>query len=147
MTKDYLAIIRIGGGSTYGRDASIFDAVEGAARILVLDCHRYYQLPNMHIGVTVYDVTGHGEISWGDAFPVKSQPDGELIEPLKTVEVEMPPLTGRAKITGPKYLAELERAVARACSFEPDPVMSVEVDHLRQLVAQQASLSSHKSNW
>lgn len=115
--KDYLAIIRTPiGGSTYGRDTSIFDAVESAVRICVLDCHRYFKIAGNAVSVQVFDVTGRTELTW-DHSNVYCTDTGETMELLKAITVQLPELSGRAKIDGPKYLAETERAVARACSF------------------------------
>lgn len=115
MKKDYLAIIRIGGGSTYGRDGNIFDAVESAVRICILDCHRYYQLEGRTLSVQVLDVTGRDELTWDD-HNVYCTDTGETVEPLKVVTVQLPELAGRMKITGPKYLHQSAHAVSQACS-------------------------------
>lgn len=119
MQKDYLALIRIGGGSSYGRDSNVFDAVEGAVRFCVLDWSRYYKLEGMVIAVEVYDVTGRDEIVWGDGIAGVQCVDGEIadtIDRLRVIEVELPELTGRQKITGPKYLNAVERECAVACA-------------------------------
>lgn len=119
MKKDYLALIRIGGGSSYGRDSNVFDAVEGAVRFCVLDWSRYYKLEGMVIAVEVYDVTGRDEIVWGDGIAGVQCVDGEIVDTidrLKVIEVELPELTGRQKINGPKYLHQAAHAVSRACS-------------------------------
>ena len=115
MKKDYLAIIRIGGGSTFGRDESIFDAVEHAVRICILDCHRYYQLEGARLSVQVFDVTGRTELTWDDQG-VYCTDTGETVKPLKVIAVQLPELTGRMKITGPKYLLQSTHAVSKACS-------------------------------
>lgn len=115
MKKDYLAIIRIGSGSSYGRDASIFDAVEHAIRICILDWSRYYVLENSGIKVQVFDVTGRDELEWDD-HGVYCNETHETLEPLKVISVDMPRLTGRMKITGPKYLTQVFHEVAKACS-------------------------------
>lgn len=114
MKKDYLAIIRIGGGSTFGRDESIFDAVEHAVRICILDCHRYYLLEGKKLNVQVFDVTGRDELTWDDQG-VYCTDTGEAVEPLKVVTVQLPELTGRMKITGPKYLLQSKHEVSKAC--------------------------------
>ena len=115
MTKNYLAIIRIGGGSTYGRDGNIFDAVESAVRICILDCHRYYQLEGRTLSVQVLDVTGRDALTWDD-HNVSCIDTGDKVEPLKVVTVQLPELAGRMKITGPKYLHQSAHAVSQACS-------------------------------
>ena len=116
MKKDYLAIIRTPiGGSTYGRDESIFDAVEHAVRICILDCHRYYQLEGKTLNVQVFDVTGRTELRW-DNQGVYCTDTSETVEPLKVVTLQLPELTGRMKITGPKYLLQSAHEVSRACS-------------------------------
>ena len=114
MKKDYLAIIRIGGGSTFGRDESIFDAVEHAVRICILDCHRYYLLEGKKLNVQVFDVTGRDELTWDDQG-VYCTDTGEAVEPLKVVTVQLPELTGRMKITGSKYLLQSTHEVSKAC--------------------------------
>ena len=115
MKKDYLAIIRIGGGSTFGRDESIFDAVEHAVRICILDCHRYYQIEGARLRVQVFDVTGRTELTWDDQG-VYCTDTGETVKPLKVIAVQLPELTGRMKITGPKYLLQSTHEVSKACS-------------------------------
>ena len=115
MKKDYLAIIRIGGGSSYGRAASIFDAVESAIRICILDWSRYYELEDSAIKVQVFDVTGRDELTWDD-HSVYCTETQEIVEPLKVISVDLPALTGRMKITGPKYLTQAGHEVAKACS-------------------------------
>lgn len=115
MKKDYLAIIRIGGGSSYGRDASIFDAVESAIRICLLDWSRYYELEGRTLSVQVLDVSGRTDLGWDDQG-VYCTDTGDTVEPLKFVTVQLPELTGRMKITGPKYLTQAGHEVAKACS-------------------------------
>lgn len=115
IKKDYLAIIHIGGGSTYGRDESIFEAVEGAVRICILDCYRYCQLEGKTLNVQVFDVTGRTELTW-DNQGVYCTDTGETVEPLKVVTLQLPELTNRMTITGPKYLLQVTHEVSIACS-------------------------------
>lgn len=121
MKKDYLAIISIGGGSTFGRDESIYDAVEGAARFLALDFGSYYKIDNKAVKVAVYDVTGLDEIHWehaGHVYEWKYNRASDLLPLHRLVEFTTPELTGRLKVSSPRYLSALRDVVARACSQE-----------------------------
>lgn len=120
-TKDYLAIISIGGGSTFGRGESIYDAVEGAARFLALDFGSYYDIAGKGFVVAVYDVTGMDEIHWehaGHAYEWKDGKAGPQLVTERAIILTTPELTGRLKVSSPRYLSALRDVVARACSQE-----------------------------
>lgn len=122
MSKDYLAIIRLGGGTTFGRDKSIFGAVESAVRICILERHGVVE--GMKLDVQVFDVTGRTALTWDDQSVCCSA--GETVEMLKVVTVQLPELTGRMKITGPKYLSLSMYEVAKVCSGWLTDVLSEE---------------------
>lgn len=68
---DYLAIIPIGGGSSWGRSSDKEEAIANAIRSFKdWDC--YFKVANIEVTVNVVDVTGYGECHWG------SYPDGYL---------------------------------------------------------------------
>ncbi len=120
MKKDYLAIVNFGcGGGSFGRDENIFEAVEGAIRFAVLDFSRYYKLEGSSLFVELFDVTGHEDITWqgGTGYVETTDGDDEVkIDRLKVIQVELPELSGKMKVTGPKFMWQATQAVAKACS-------------------------------
>ena len=122
MRKDYLAIIRLGGGTTIGRDKSIFGAVESGVQHSILDFHDAVE--GMKLDVHVFDVTGRTALTWDGQSVCCSA--GETVEMLKVVTVQLPELTGRMKITGPKYLSLATYEVAKVCSGWLTDVLSDE---------------------
>lgn len=136
MQKDYLAIIQIGGGSSFARSETIFDAVEHALRVCVLDWSRYYKLDDKDVGIAVYDVTGMDALSWDHASVYCTDTDDcPTVDLHSVVRVQTPPLGKRQKITAKAYLAELATAVGRACSFEPDQPVGYDVARFAQLAS------------
>ena len=119
MKNDYLAIINIGGGGSYCRDENLFEAVEGAVRYCVLDWSRYYKLAGETVHVEIYNVTGYDSVHWegGRGYvEATGESDGAKIECDRVIEVQLPELTGRMKMSGPKYLNQVERQCAVACA-------------------------------
>lgn len=117
MKTDYLAIVNFGCvGGSFGRDDSIFEAVQGAIRLAILDWSRYYQLEGSSLNVELFEVTGHEDITWTGGTGYVEADNEVKIDRLKVIKVELPELTGRMKITGPKYQWQTTQAVAKACS-------------------------------
>jgi hypothetical protein len=120
MQNDYLAIINInGGGGSYCRDENLFEAVEGAVRYCVLDWSRYYKLEGSTVHVEIFNVAGHDRVHWeGGRGYVEACGEAEDVKILceQVIPVELPELTGRMKVTGPKYLNQVERQCAIACA-------------------------------
>lgn len=67
MTNDYLAIIPIGGGSSWGRAPDKEAAIKRAIKSLK-DWNVYFNLSNVEVTVNVIDVHGYSDCSWG-AYP------------------------------------------------------------------------------
>ena len=63
-THDYLAIIPIGGGSSWGRAPEKEVAIKNAITSL-RDWTVYYQLSNIEVTINVIDVRGYSDCSWG----------------------------------------------------------------------------------
>ena len=63
-THDYLAVILIGGGSSWGRSPDKETAIKRAITAL-RDWTAYYQLSNTEVTINVIDVQGFGDCSWG----------------------------------------------------------------------------------
>jgi hypothetical protein len=67
QTPDYLAIVFIGAGSSYGRASTEFEAVSLAKASVEKDWAKYYVFePDKVFTAHVFDVTGHDKIFWGD---------------------------------------------------------------------------------
>jgi hypothetical protein len=61
---DYLAIIPIGGGSSWGRDPDKETAINHAIRNFK-DWEVYYDVSNIEVTINVIDVQGYDECAWG----------------------------------------------------------------------------------
>jgi hypothetical protein len=61
---DYIAIIRIGAGSSHGRAWSKEGAVKNAL-IFLRDWEDLYDIPEQDMEIPVYDVEGFCEVQWG----------------------------------------------------------------------------------
>lgn len=76
MSNDYIAIILIGGGSSWFRAPTKQAALKGVARLVRADWGKLFKLTKGEIvPATLVDVTGHDDVSW-DAHGVWSD-DGE----------------------------------------------------------------------
>lgn len=62
--SDYLAIIPIGGGSSWGRAPIKEDAIERAIRQL-RDWESLFQVAGIEVTVNVIDVQGYDHVVWG----------------------------------------------------------------------------------
>jgi len=65
MRQDYLAIVRIGGGSSHGRGPTIEKAVD-RCKMAVRDWDHLFNVYNTPIKAAIYDVTGHQKVYWAD---------------------------------------------------------------------------------
>jgi len=63
--SDYLAIILIGGGSSYGRASDKETAIKNAITSL-RDWDHLFVVANIETTINVYDVTGYSDCSWGN---------------------------------------------------------------------------------
>jgi hypothetical protein len=61
---DYLAVIPIGGGCSWGRGSDKVEAVNNAVRQL-RDWETLFVVSNIQVSVNVIEVTGYGECNWG----------------------------------------------------------------------------------
>jgi hypothetical protein len=64
ITTDYLAIIPIGGGSSWGRSPDKEEAIKNAVNAF-RDWGVYYDVSGIEVTINVIDVQGYGECSWG----------------------------------------------------------------------------------
>lgn len=62
--RDYLAIIPIGGGSSWGRAPDKEAAIENAIAAL-RDWDVYFDVSEIDVTINVIDVQGYGSCSWG----------------------------------------------------------------------------------
>lgn len=85
MQKDYLAIILIGGGSSYGRADSEDEAVSRAITALY-DWSHLYQIDGAEVTVNLYDVTGNDQLWWDDCGV---HADREADFPITTLEMRI----------------------------------------------------------
>jgi hypothetical protein len=69
--QDFIAIILIGGGSSYGRAPDKETAIKHALRSL-RDWAGLFKVDGVEVGINVVDVTGYGDLYWG------SYPNGWL---------------------------------------------------------------------
>lgn len=60
---DYLAIVLIGGGSSWGRSPDKEKAIENCIRSL-RDWDRFYKVSDVDVEINVIDVIGYDEVSW-----------------------------------------------------------------------------------
>jgi hypothetical protein len=61
---DYIAIIRIGAGSSHGRAYTKEGAVKNAL-IFLKDWEDLYDIPEQDMEIPVYDVEGFSKVQWG----------------------------------------------------------------------------------
>ena len=65
MNNDYIAIVLIGGGSSWYRASSEKKALDGVARLVRADWGKLFRLPKGEIvPATLVDVTGYDDVSW-----------------------------------------------------------------------------------
>jgi hypothetical protein len=87
MEPDYLAVILIGGGSSYGRAPDKEKAIAFAVRAL-RDWNRLFDVSNVDVVVNVIDVQGYSDCQWGGHpdgwMRGKSEATGEY-EPIKRI--------------------------------------------------------------
>lgn len=65
--SDWLAVILIGGGSSFGRDANREKAIDLAVRHF-RDWDHLFAVADREVKVNVVNVTGYSDLTWG-AFP------------------------------------------------------------------------------
>ncbi len=82
--KDYLAIVLIGGGSSFGRHSDPDEVVSLATEFLVSDWGHLYKLDGVEVKVNLYDVTGNDQVWWDDCG-VHSATEAEY--PIQTLEM------------------------------------------------------------
>lgn len=61
---DYLAIILIGGGSSWGRSPDKEDAISNAIAALK-DWDDFFDVSGVEVNINVIDVIGYSDCSWG----------------------------------------------------------------------------------
>ena len=94
MEKDYLAIVLIGGGSSYGRGPTEDEAVKLATTYLVSDWKHLYNLSGAEVKVNLYEVTGNDQVWWDDCGV---HADNEAEHPIKTLEMRTVTLPGKRR--------------------------------------------------
>lgn len=62
---DYLAIIRMGVGSCFGRSPNKEEAIDNAVRSLK-DWSHLFKVADVEVTINVVDVQGYGTVDWGD---------------------------------------------------------------------------------
>jgi hypothetical protein len=89
MTKDYLAIVLIGAGSTFARGEDKDATVKKCARGVMRDWSRLFDVKGKEVTVNVFDVTGHDDLRW-DNEGVFNCDTGERIDLLERVKTIVP---------------------------------------------------------
>lgn len=82
--QNFLAIVLIGGGSSWYEDADVDKAIKGAAKLVRRDWGHIYDMKKTKIRVNVFDLTGHGE--WSATHEGVFGGDGSRLKHLKTVD-------------------------------------------------------------
>lgn len=77
--SDYLAVIMLPGGSSWGRDADKETAIKKAIK-RVRDWRDLYQVSDKEVTVNVTDVEGYDDIHWNDLGEWYA--DGKLFKPV-----------------------------------------------------------------
>lgn len=65
QTRDFLAIVSFGTGSSYGRAPTQEKAVALCKQSVEQDWSSLFDLHGKECKVNVYDVTGHDQVNWG----------------------------------------------------------------------------------
>ena len=126
MKKDYIAIIYIMGGSSYGRADTIQEAVDNAARAFTGDWGSMFDVFGHECPVNVFDVTGFDQIVWDHSGTYAPGPDDNdadnksgrhYFECRRVVRVDIPKLRKNGNRYGPTYRRNLSAAVAQAVAM------------------------------
>lgn len=94
MERDFLAIVLIGAGSSYGRASTEDEAVRLATNCLVSDWSHLYNLIGAEVKVNLYEVTGNDQVWWDDCGV---HADNEAEHPIKTLEMRAVTLPGKRR--------------------------------------------------
>lgn len=94
IENDYIAIVYIGAGSSYGRANQINKAVELATKFLQSDWKHMFDFSGVNVSVNIYEVTGNTSVYWDDCGV---HGDNEDAYPIKYVGVKSMLLPGKKK--------------------------------------------------
>jgi hypothetical protein len=93
MKHDYLAIIYIGGGSSWGRAPVKETAIKNAITAL-RDWRSLFKVADVEVTVNVVDVTGYGQVTWShhgfDGVNEKTGKDEHFDPPVELVKRTTP---------------------------------------------------------
>jgi len=93
--KDYIAIILIGGGSSWARDPDPERAIARVAKIFKSDWKSLFKLDGVEVRVNLWDVTGNESVHWDDCG---MHGDCEADHPITRVETRSVTLSGKQKV-------------------------------------------------
>jgi len=96
MTPDYLAVVLIGGGSSWGRAPDKEAAIQRAMKALK-DWTIYFDLSNTEVEINVIDVAGYSDCNWGGnpggwlhGTNIKTGQDEAIKRPIEIVKRRTP---------------------------------------------------------
>lgn len=96
-TKDYIAIVLIGGGSSWARGPDLEKAVADVLWYLKHDWGSIFNLDGAEVHVNVWDVTGNDVVHWDECGMHGDREDC----PITKVETRTVTLSGKRKARKP----------------------------------------------
>jgi hypothetical protein len=98
VKMEYLAILPIGAGGSYGRGETPEAAADRCAKIAVADWSSLYDMHGKTVKMSVYDISAHPDVWWDDQVHPKGQPD--VVIPRHSIQertLNVPPRLRRKK--------------------------------------------------
>ena len=96
MTHDYIAIVLLGGGSSWARNSNPEAAISQVTKHLVNDWSRIFNLSGAEVRVNLWDVTGNDSVHWDDEGMHGDKQDEHPITKVETRKVTLPGKRKRA---------------------------------------------------
>ena len=94
-TKDYLAIILLGGGSSWARGPDAEKAITDVTKQVKSDWGRLFNLEGVEVRVNLWDITGNDVVYWDDCG---MHADNQEQFPITKVETRIITLPGKRKV-------------------------------------------------
>jgi hypothetical protein len=90
MTHDYIAIVLLGGGSSWARNSNPETAIKKVVNAVQNDWGQIFNMRGADIYVNVWDVTGNDEVHWDDEGMHGDKQDEHPITKVSTRLVVLP---------------------------------------------------------
>ena len=94
-TKDYIAIVLLGGGSSWSRGPDAEKAIERVLWYVKHDWGSIFKMDGVEVRVNVWDVTGNDQVHWNDCG---MHGDREADFPITKVETRAVTLSDKRRV-------------------------------------------------